>query len=186
MGAVTSGRLKAGIEKGRHFTVKNRLLFAFIGDDFVVTVISSVGNYGEIFERHVGTETAIGLERGLNAQWTQGGLIYSPPHPCACYIETKLTGLNALTASRASQSDLSIPQEQRLEPGPAFSAKVPGPARGAGSDWPTYRADNARSGHNKVSVGDALKPAWSTKIGGTSSSISTSSPISFRMSRKSR
>ncbi len=37
------------------------------------------GNYGEIFAGNIGTETQIGLARGLNAQWTQGGLIYSPP-----------------------------------------------------------------------------------------------------------
>ena len=37
------------------------------------------GNYGEIFERNIGENTPIGLARGLNAQWTEGGLIYSPP-----------------------------------------------------------------------------------------------------------
>ena len=37
------------------------------------------GNYGEIFEANIGESTAIGLSRGLNAQWAQGGLIYSPP-----------------------------------------------------------------------------------------------------------
>ena len=42
-------------------------------------VISAVGNYGEIFDKHIGNSTPIGLERGLNAQWTDGGLLYSPP-----------------------------------------------------------------------------------------------------------
>ena len=41
--------------------------------------IAAGGNYGEIFERHIGENTPIGLARGLNAQWTDGGLIYSPP-----------------------------------------------------------------------------------------------------------
>ena len=41
--------------------------------------IAAGGNYGEIFEANIGESTAIGLSRGLNAQWTQGGLIYSPP-----------------------------------------------------------------------------------------------------------
>jgi general L-amino acid transport system substrate-binding protein len=41
--------------------------------------IAAVGNYGEIFARHIGEGTPIGLARGLNAQWTQGGLQYSPP-----------------------------------------------------------------------------------------------------------
>jgi len=42
-------------------------------------VIGSVGNYGEIFERHIGVKTPIGLSRGLNQLWSKGGLQYSPP-----------------------------------------------------------------------------------------------------------
>lgn len=37
------------------------------------------GNYGEVFESNIGSATIIGLARGLNSQWTDGGLIYSPP-----------------------------------------------------------------------------------------------------------
>ena len=37
------------------------------------------GNYGEVFDANIGPDTAIGVERGLNAQWTDGGLMYSPP-----------------------------------------------------------------------------------------------------------
>jgi general L-amino acid transport system substrate-binding protein len=48
-------------------------------NDFMVTVIRAVGNYGEIFERHLGRDTVFGLERGINALWTNGGLLYSPP-----------------------------------------------------------------------------------------------------------
>jgi general L-amino acid transport system substrate-binding protein len=47
--------------------------------DWGVNVIASVGNYGELFERHIGESTPIGLARGLNAQWTEGGLLYAPP-----------------------------------------------------------------------------------------------------------
>lgn len=47
--------------------------------DWAVNVIKSVGNYGEIFERFLGTNTALGLERGQNALYTQGGLLYAPP-----------------------------------------------------------------------------------------------------------
>ena len=46
---------------------------------WVVRVIEAVGNYGEIFERHLGSHSEIKLERGLNRLWTQGGLLYSPP-----------------------------------------------------------------------------------------------------------
>ena len=48
--------------------------------DWVVNVISSVGNYGQVFERYLGVKTDIGLERGVNALWTDGGLLYAPPY----------------------------------------------------------------------------------------------------------
>jgi general L-amino acid transport system substrate-binding protein len=48
--------------------------------DFAVDVISQVGNYGEIYDRTVGPDTALGLDRGPNAQWTDGGLLYAPPY----------------------------------------------------------------------------------------------------------
>ncbi len=48
--------------------------------DFAVNVIEAVGNYGEIFDRHLGPGTPIELERGLNALWTDGGLQYAPPY----------------------------------------------------------------------------------------------------------
>ncbi|MDL1900727.1 amino acid ABC transporter substrate-binding protein [Anaerolineae bacterium CFX9] len=48
-------------------------------NDFMVTVISQVGNYGEIFDRHLGPDTVFALERGINALWTDGGLLYSMP-----------------------------------------------------------------------------------------------------------
>jgi len=50
-----------------------------LAPDFVVKAIQAVGNYGEVFERSVGQGSPLKLERGLNRQWKQGGLIYSPP-----------------------------------------------------------------------------------------------------------
>ena len=47
--------------------------------DFVVRTVKAVGNYGEVFERNVGTGSALKLERGFNKQWREGGLMYSPP-----------------------------------------------------------------------------------------------------------
>jgi general L-amino acid transport system substrate-binding protein len=47
--------------------------------NWAVNAISAGGNYGEIFERYLGESTPIGLARGLNAQWTDGGLLYTPP-----------------------------------------------------------------------------------------------------------
>ena len=45
--------------------------------DFAVQVITQVGNYGEIFEEHL---APLGLERGVNTLWTDGGLLYAPPY----------------------------------------------------------------------------------------------------------
>ena len=42
-------------------------------------VIADVGNYGEVFERNLGMATPIAMERGLNALWTRGGLLFAPP-----------------------------------------------------------------------------------------------------------
>ena len=47
--------------------------------DWAKRAIKAQGNYAEIFERNVGTKTNIGLARGLNAHYTNGGLQYSPP-----------------------------------------------------------------------------------------------------------
>jgi general L-amino acid transport system substrate-binding protein len=48
--------------------------------EFAVNVIRAVGNYGEIYDRSVGPDTGLGLERGQNALWTEGGLHYAPPY----------------------------------------------------------------------------------------------------------
>ncbi|MBV0913118.1 amino acid ABC transporter substrate-binding protein [Anianabacter salinae] len=47
--------------------------------DWAVNAIKAGGNYGELFEKNIGENTPIGLSRGLNAQWTDGGLLYAPP-----------------------------------------------------------------------------------------------------------
>ena len=47
--------------------------------DWAKKAIMAGGNYGEIFEKNIGENTPIGLSRGLNAQWTDGGLLYVPP-----------------------------------------------------------------------------------------------------------
>ncbi|MBS3785934.1 MAG: amino acid ABC transporter substrate-binding protein [Gammaproteobacteria bacterium] len=47
--------------------------------DFGYQIISQVGNYAEMFERNVGPNTPIGLSRGVNALWTDGGILYAPP-----------------------------------------------------------------------------------------------------------
>ena len=50
-----------------------------LSNDWAKNIIAATGNYGEVFEKNLGTSTALGLARGLNALWTEGGLLYTPP-----------------------------------------------------------------------------------------------------------
>jgi len=43
------------------------------------SVIASVGNYGELFESNIGKTSPLGMERGINALWKNGGILYAPP-----------------------------------------------------------------------------------------------------------
>jgi len=47
--------------------------------DFGFRIIQTVGNYGEMYDRNVGPDTPLGLDRGLNALWNNGGIMYAPP-----------------------------------------------------------------------------------------------------------
>lgn len=48
-------------------------------NEWAYEIIKQVGNYGEVFDRHLGPNTAIGLDRALNAQWKDGGILYAMP-----------------------------------------------------------------------------------------------------------
>jgi general L-amino acid transport system substrate-binding protein len=50
-----------------------------VSKDWAVRILKHIGNYGESFERHLGPKSRVGLDRGPNRLWTQGGLQYAPP-----------------------------------------------------------------------------------------------------------
>ncbi|MBV9174959.1 MAG: amino acid ABC transporter substrate-binding protein, partial [Chloroflexi bacterium] len=50
-----------------------------LSNDWVYRMVKRVGNYGEIYERNVGMNTPLKLQRGLNALWNKGGIMYAPP-----------------------------------------------------------------------------------------------------------
>ncbi|MFN3822700.1 MAG: amino acid ABC transporter substrate-binding protein [Pseudorhodobacter sp.] len=83
---VTSANIEE-LAKGTNNPEVNRLLGtegdlgAMFGldNEWAKRAIMAGGNYGEIFATNIGESTPIGLARGLNAQWTQGGLLYAPP-----------------------------------------------------------------------------------------------------------
>lgn len=55
---------------GRGLALKN---------DFALQVIKQIGNYSEVYDRNLGKDSILKLERGPNKLWTNGGLLYSPP-----------------------------------------------------------------------------------------------------------
>ena len=68
-------------EIGRLLGLGDNVAGEYLGlnDEFMVDVITQLGNYGEIFDRNLGADTIFALERGLNALWTDGGLLYAAP-----------------------------------------------------------------------------------------------------------
>lgn len=83
---VTSANI-AELSKGTNNPEINRLLgtegtlgeMLGLDAEWARRAIAVAGNYGEVFEANIGESTPIGLARGLNAQWKDGGLMYSPP-----------------------------------------------------------------------------------------------------------
>ncbi|MCB2126979.1 MAG: amino acid ABC transporter substrate-binding protein, partial [Rhodobacteraceae bacterium] len=83
---VTSANVEE-LSKGTNNPEINRMLgtegdlgtMIGLDKDWAKRAIAATGNYGEVFAASIGESTPIGLARGLNAQWTQGGLLYTPP-----------------------------------------------------------------------------------------------------------
>ncbi len=114
------------------------------------------------------------------------GLQYVPPHPCQCYIEEKLVGMNVL-AARLTRPDVPVAPRQRFETGPAYenaaaqddaaqddAGKGGAGKGGAGTSdaaamagqWPAFRHDAARTGSVETHLPDSCLPIWSTSLGG--------------------
>jgi len=100
------------------------------------------------------------------------GLIYTPPHNCACYPETKLYGFNALAPlGRSIQAPPA--NESRFERGPAYEQVANVQDQSAGlADWPTYRYDVERSSFTRNTIEPKVQTKWTSDIGDRLSSIS--------------
>ncbi|MEJ2110295.1 MAG: PQQ-binding-like beta-propeller repeat protein [Acidobacteriota bacterium] len=97
------------------------------------------------------------------------GLIYTPPHACACYMEAKLNGFCALGPASATETGMqAAASENRLQKGPAYNVEISGSV--GAEDWPTYRHDTKRSSYTKTSVAPDVSQQWSLKLGGKLSS----------------
>ena len=94
------------------------------------------------------------------------GMVYAPPHNCACYPEAKLYGLNALgPASSTRRLPEEISDDGRLERGPAYGEVIAIDEKSS-FDWPTYRGNVARTGNTSFSVPSDIKESWTTNLGG--------------------
>jgi general L-amino acid transport system substrate-binding protein len=83
---VTSDNLDAVITENRNplvrrSTVEQEMIARSLGVPALwgARVLRAVGNYGEMYERNVGWDSPLDIDRGLNRLWTQGGLHYAPP-----------------------------------------------------------------------------------------------------------
>lgn len=102
------------------------------------------------------------------------GLLYLTPHPCDCYIATKLNGYLALAPKSNHELLKSLKKgveadKEGFESGPAYdeiSAKHFASCTGESDDWPTFRHDCLRSGSTNASVPTNLGIIWNVAVGG--------------------
>lgn len=95
------------------------------------------------------------------------GLLYVPPHQCACYTEGKLNGMWALAPARKADVAHRTTETPRLEKGPAYGSSQKSNIENPQSeDWPTFRHDSKRSGYSRTVIAADLKERWRTKLPG--------------------
>ena len=92
------------------------------------------------------------------------GMVYATPHPCDCYITSKLNGFLALQPAATTAEPAA--DGPRLAKGPAYGKRVVGGGVSPAEDWPTYRHDMQRSGATPVAVRTPLKTVWQADLGG--------------------
>ena len=92
------------------------------------------------------------------------GLLYTPPHSCACFINAKLNGFLALAPK--SDSGIYNRQEPALEKGEAYSETLNLKYESSQSDWPTFRADVERTLSVSGSVSDTPGKQWEVNVPG--------------------
>ncbi|MBL7221251.1 MAG: PQQ-binding-like beta-propeller repeat protein [Phycisphaerae bacterium] len=92
------------------------------------------------------------------------GLTYSTPHPCDCYISSKLNGFLALKASVPAKAPGDGP---KLDKGPAYGEIADRQSKtGGGQAWPIFRGDSRRSGSTSSAIPESLKTLWRADLGG--------------------
>ena len=94
------------------------------------------------------------------------GLLYVPPHSCACSVTSMLkSGFMALAPEGREVTKLQLAQGAFLQKGPAYGFTPIASLVVANDAWPTYRHDTSRSGATSASVSHSLQVAWETDLG---------------------
>ena len=106
------------------------------------------------------------------------GLTYAGPHNCACYPEAKLDGMSVMASTPVHPLPPQTPDSERLIKGPAYADMIEEKEAAVG-DWPTYRADNARSGAAKSDLKKDLGMAWEVKLTPPLSTTTTAAGLTF-------
>jgi len=113
-------------------------------------------------------------EKGVHSRhnWIRGtcqygimpanGLMYAPSHACGCFMEAKLRGFWAISASEEDVVYENLPDDDRLVKGPAYGVKN----KATKAAWPTLRGNSKRSGLSDAKLPGELSEAWETDLGG--------------------
>lgn len=95
------------------------------------------------------------------------GLLYVPPHSCACNVKDMIkSGFMALAPAADRQGETHVEPPPALKQGPAYGMAPAGKGPRQSSDWPTYRHDKERSGVTNSQVSPSLEIDWKTELEG--------------------
>jgi len=184
--------------EGHDIADKDNIDYAVIGVDlktgelkrrFSTKQSFTVGHHHRCYRNKATTRFLLASRRGVEFldlasgenhlhHWARGaclhgivpcnGLLYLTPHPCDCYIATKLNGYFALApqSSRMPSAEEQV-NSQRLEPGPAYTgARNTKPKTPNADEWPTFRHDSLRSGSTSTRIPTDLEISWDVAVGG--------------------
>ena len=106
------------------------------------------------------------------------GMVYATPHPCSCYVSSKLNGFLALAPEAEASS--SAADAHKFVRGPAYSENIPHSSSVTDhtSDWPMYRNDRRSSGSTAASLLPNVTKVWEVDLGSSAPARRASKPTS--------
>jgi hypothetical protein len=123
----------------------------------------------EMIDLETGHMTANRWVRGMCQYGVMpaNGLIYIPPHSCACSHNDLLkSGFMALASENSASVTVSFSENTTRFQGPAYGAAEEEDLTPASASWPMYRHDSARSGSTETRLPEDIGPRWTSSLGG--------------------